>query len=138
MKVRQGFVSNSSSSSFCVYGFKMGHDKFYEILKDKYSKKERVRGCAHEIVGEPRFCPDCGKTVWVEEVEEIDYCELLEDQEVLDHRSEQGDSQFVGAPPWAQHMDETRSDFEKRIEAEVEELMGCTVDCGWINASIYG
>lgn len=43
MKVRNGFVSNSSSSSFCIVG--MAHGKTYEKIKD-------------------RFIPDIGENDW--------------------------------------------------------------------------
>ena len=38
MKIRTGFVSNSSSSSFCLYGAKISHsedEKIYNLLKRK-------------------------------------------------------------------------------------------------------
>jgi hypothetical protein len=33
MKIRAGFVSNSSSSSFCVYGVEMDLNKFKKLIK---------------------------------------------------------------------------------------------------------
>lgn len=38
MKVRLGFVSNSSSSSFCVVGYDIGYDEY----SDKYDEIEEI------------------------------------------------------------------------------------------------
>jgi len=36
MKIRSGFVSNSSSSSFIVFGVKLSVDEYTELLNEKY------------------------------------------------------------------------------------------------------
>ncbi len=36
MKIRQGFVSNSSTSSFCIYGTILDSDEIIENLKAEY------------------------------------------------------------------------------------------------------
>ncbi len=36
MKIRQGFVSNSSSSSFCLIGSEYGWDELENVLKENY------------------------------------------------------------------------------------------------------
>ena len=74
MKIRQGFVSNSSSSSFVVAGFYLPStmtrvnmlEKLYSEDEDFPQKKlpESVRGCEHEET-DTQFCPTCGKPMWV-------------------------------------------------------------------------
>ena len=43
MKLRNGFVSNSSSSSFCIIGVHTDEDTYYN-LQEKYSDLEFFNG----------------------------------------------------------------------------------------------
>jgi len=70
MKIRQGFVSNSSSSSFCLIGLRTSISRFQE--------EQEVRNCRCEVenIESMKFCPKCGKTVmttttdWIEGVDD--------------------------------------------------------------------
>ena len=84
MKIRNGFVSNSSSSSFCIIGvsdsitlrdlakaekfkFKWGDDEEFKI--------EKVRGCEHKLNVKEKhinFCPVCGKPKYIEKKTKIE------------------------------------------------------------------
>jgi len=65
MKIRNGFVSNSSSSSFCIVG--VSDKTFIKILleKDLGFHKNKQRGCDHPERDTP-YCPQCGELMWVE------------------------------------------------------------------------
>jgi len=76
MKIRSGFVSNSSTSSFCVFGILLkDSDKFLDSILGE-PKTTKTPGCKHEMDRENvKFCPECGKKAWNIEVEERDSVE---------------------------------------------------------------
>ena len=73
MKIRQGFVSNSSSSSFCIIGVqdenlirslaKKENKNFYDFQDEV--KTIPQRGCSH-VETSFKFCPECGKKTWID------------------------------------------------------------------------
>jgi len=42
MKMRQGFVSNSSTTSFCIYGFQTDTDAYSEKADQEYKKMQEL------------------------------------------------------------------------------------------------
>lgn len=92
MKMRNGFVSNSSTSSFIcdicgeeyegwdacpqedVYGCsecENGHIMCNEHLKNTKKEPILVEGCKHAFDRKiARFCPECGEPAWVEDTNE--------------------------------------------------------------------
>ena len=83
MKVRNGFVSNSSSSSFCIIGTARIFDAhrlaeaegllFRGMDHDTQTKKKRA--CKHPEVNS-HFCPECGELMWLTSTIEPNYIEL--------------------------------------------------------------
>ena len=84
MKIRNGFVSNSSSSSFAIVGtrFKKTIENCEKICKEHLSEEYDIADytekmcCNKELVN--KFCPDCGKKN--EDIEEtINWIDLFND-----------------------------------------------------------
>jgi hypothetical protein len=42
MKIRSGFVSNSSSSSFCILGVSVDNDAYEKVYDKKYNKEDKT------------------------------------------------------------------------------------------------
>jgi hypothetical protein len=63
MKIRTGFVSNSSTSRFCVFGIYAAKKDILVALNFKPAENER--GCEHKVQKTHKFCHECGKPVWV-------------------------------------------------------------------------
>jgi len=75
MKTRQGFVSNSSSTSFSVFGIMLKGDETDSLLDRVLGpvKTTKDPGCSCDINrDEVKFCPVCGKPAWIETTEERD------------------------------------------------------------------
>ena len=107
MKIRNGFVSNSSTSSFSLYGVQIPDNKdLYEmVFKKKPYNFVKIEGCSHKIDRDQfKFCPECGLATWKtkKRYEDNDPQLTLEEYfEKLDLRyfsydTDDGPSEFVG------------------------------------------
>ena len=93
MKTRNGFVSNSSTTSFCVYGVSVicGKTLYENIFGKKEPKIEKIKNCTHDFDRETcKFCPECGKKSWTIKEEKIFYS-----SEVFESHFKQYDLDFV-------------------------------------------
>jgi hypothetical protein len=79
MKIRHGFVSNSSSTSFGLYGVYIADEEklIGQLLGEP--KVTKNPGCPHEFNRETiKFCPECGKQAWDIMVEKRDLETVIE------------------------------------------------------------
>lgn len=60
MKLRTGFVSNSSTSSFCVFGVEVGFEELARKLGVEVPEIMTVPGCWHSYDKRQKTCPQCG------------------------------------------------------------------------------
>jgi hypothetical protein len=105
MRIRNGFVSNSSSTSFCIYGIYLSNDEKH--IKKCYKK----------------FIPNGEATDTYEMIEE-----MLENVEKISFSvySNDGDGYFIGRE-WMNIQDnETGKEFKTNVEKNLNELFGVT------------
>jgi len=103
MKFRSGFVSNSSSSSFVIFGANVSEEKLKE-----------------------RFCKD----EWGREIKNGSFYSALENSgmEFYDECDEyQG--VCIGHDWGDMRDDETKGQFKERVTKEIEEWLGEKVEC---------
>lgn len=118
MKVRAGFVSNSSSSSFCIYGTSMDLSDVIEKIKES------------NLVPEEKL----------ERMEENDEWynlgELLEKKTGLS--TYQSENDFWIGREWSDiDDDETGRQFKENVKAKLEKAFGPDVECGTYEEEIY-
>lgn len=63
MKIKQGFVSNSSTTSFCIFGINVDKETLVKVLQLN-SRREPGCTCTIEHRESIKFCPECGKPAW--------------------------------------------------------------------------
>ena len=116
MKVRTGFVSNSSSSSFCIYG---------TIIEDSTENREMLLKFLEEKCNVSK--EDLENLREVEDMSEIGY----EVEEQLKDLSSDyyDDSLYLGRSWRSVKDDETGMQFKESIEKKLKEILGDKIKC---------
>lgn len=118
MKLRSGFVSNSSTTSFCIFGISFEDEE--ELFK-------RIK---------PEMKEKCGITEAEDCSADLEY----ESDTELEFHSDQEGEPYIGLSCTKIGMDETRREFEARVKKGLKELFEdvsdgevCNYDASYFN-----
>lgn len=131
MKIRSGFVSNSSSSSFVLFGNIFSANQIRNYLKSLGVTVEHnvtnCAGCKKEIGPDVNFCPSCGRKVPSRTVSNYDLEGLLNDTlkkngiTNMTVRYMEGDV-AVGRYPFSIADDETGKQFRDSVNKVIQMI----------------
>lgn len=128
MKIRQGFVSNSSSSSFCIYGISMDECEMKDALVEKgIATEDELSDGFYEYLSTWSFEYDLEqKGLSVEKI-----AEKLANRPLngFEYESINGDAHFLGISWCNIKDDETGAEFKARIDKKMKEIFGEDVEC---------
>lgn len=132
MKVRQGFVSNSSTTSFCIYGICESTTKIKEALIEKgFATEEDLADGVSEYLDDWSYNKRKRDGELTEE--DVDKNEgryfKAEDGYTLDYIDDDEYS-YLGIPWKNIEEDETGAQFKTRIETKMKTLFGDDIECG--------
>lgn len=132
MKTRNGFVSNSSSSSFCIYGTALETDccEIFKTIKNKSPEafkklKDWVKTWEHPE--EMLAWLDNMSDDYPEAIDDIDIVEVLEDvfdKDISIHAPGDYDTIYVGREWKDIGGDETGNEFKKDVEKKLSKILG--------------
>lgn len=126
MKIRAGFVSNSSSSSFCIYGLSMDIGEIEDFISNTENKtdEENIRLAKLKLNGD----------------DESDVYEFLEKIEkkfgFSTWTSEDGEC-YIGRDFTSIGDDETGREFKNSTEEKLKSIFGNDVKVSAIEEVIY-
>jgi len=120
MKVRIGFVSNSSTSSFLIYGTTIGSNDIEKAYNKFFPSKTPEED-------EDRYTD-----------ERLD--EILQKEEFKKYRLETwhpdyDDENYIGACWSSVGDDETGKQFKERVEKQLKSIFGDDISCGTLSAA---
>ena len=101
MKIRTGFVSNSSSSSFVGWGVSINTDDLIKAYCELHEKCEDDYDCDYEML-------------W----------NLAEENGFRFVLIDYNDCGFFGMEYTSMRDDETKGEFKKRVESKIDKLFG--------------
>jgi hypothetical protein len=117
MKVRNGFVSNSSTSSFCIYGAEVSGTDEAALIKK-----------IQEAFPDATIRTGCGMA---------DICDQLAKRTALEFHGGSECGSYIGKS-WCNIGDEeTGKQFKATVEATIKKFFGDGIKCGTVEEAWY-
>ena len=136
MKIRQGFVSNSSTCSFMIYGVRDPEINIAKLLEGK--EVEWYKWYATQQASHPSYYPNTTFEEWcdnlIDDVGLEDATWSLENNFGLsiDLESYQTDwGLYIGQGPRDMGDDETMGEFKERIRQDIAKIADGDIECAW-------
>lgn len=132
MKIRQGFVSNSSSSSFCIYGICTEESKIEAALIAKGATEDDLADGVSEYLYEWSYSYKKREgTLTAEDIAENEKKFFKAEDGFESHNPyyDCGGNIYLGVDWSTIGDDETGSQFRARIEAKFKDLFGEDTKC---------
>ena len=129
MKIRQGFVSNSSSSSFCIYGVSKEESEIIDALVAKGAPEEEFEDGVYEYLDTWSYDWHKKEGKLTDEDKAKFEGRFLHPDDGFEYESIMGECHFIGISWKNINDDETGAEFKARIEAKMTELFGEDTEC---------
>lgn len=128
MKIRNGFVSNSSSTSFCIYG----------TVMDTYELENLITG-SEDKTDEQIVLLAKMKLNDIDASEDIhEILENIASKYDLSHYTSDDGECFIGRDVTSIRDDETGKEFKESTAEKLKSIFGDKIELSWIEEVIYG
>lgn len=143
MKTRIGFVSNSSTTSFCIYGVRIHQRDIIPLFQESYKNNPDYWKIIDDYIKKSNLAYEGNLLLELKRVingedgshkyddDEFEYIQLfLENVAELDIYNDYDNSIiYIGARVTNKEKDETLSEFGKNIEDKILKVFGKNIPC---------